>query len=86
MPAMIVMCNVVSNFMQTADQLVSSKTTSFFDLSDEEISSSAKEATKAAVNDLHKNGISTYGERNGIMYETKLNGEKCQVAKVSSQI
>jgi hypothetical protein len=72
--------------MQTAEQILSSKTNSFFDLSDEEIYSLAKEATKKAVNDLHNNGISTYGERDGVMYETKPNGEKLKVSKVSSHI
>jgi hypothetical protein len=72
--------------MQTAEQILSSKTNSFFDLSDEEISSLAKEATKKAVNSLHSSGISTYGERDGIIYETKPNGEKLKISKVSGHI
>jgi hypothetical protein len=72
--------------MQTAEQILSSKTNSFFDLSDEEISSLAKESTKKAVSDLHQKGISTYGERDGIVYETKPNGEKLKVSNASSHI
>ncbi|PSB58220.1 hypothetical protein [Chamaesiphon polymorphus] len=58
---------------------------SFFDITDEEISTLAKEATKAAVKDLHDRGISTYGMRDGIMYETKPNGEKVSVSDAASQ-
>jgi hypothetical protein len=49
---------------------------SFFDLSDEEITAMAQEATKEAVKDLHRRGISTYAMRGSVMYETKPNGEK----------
>jgi hypothetical protein len=58
---------------------------SFFDMTDEEISNLAKEATSAAVKDLHNRGISTYGMRDGIMYETKPNGEKVIVSEAASQ-
>jgi hypothetical protein len=58
---------------------------SFFDMTDEEISALAKEATSAAVKDLHERGISTYGMRDGIMYETKPNGEKVAVSEAASQ-
>lgn len=58
---------------------------SFFDMTDEQISDLAKEATKAAVKDLHNRGISTYGMRDGIMYETKPNGEKLAVSDAASQ-
>jgi hypothetical protein len=52
------------------------KPISFFDLSDEEITAMAQEATRGAVNDLHRRGISTYAMRGSVMYETKPNGEK----------
>ena len=58
---------------------------SFFDLTDEEISTLAQAATRAAVKDLHDRGICTYGMRDGIMYETKPNGEKVAVSEASSQ-
>jgi hypothetical protein len=58
---------------------------SFFDMTDEKISELAKESTRAAVKDLHSRGISTYGMRDGIMYETKPNGEKVAVSDAASQ-
>jgi hypothetical protein len=64
----------------------SSEIDSFFDMTDEEISNLAKEATSTAVKDLHDRGISTYGMRDGIMYETKPNGEKVAVSDSASQI
>jgi hypothetical protein len=57
---------------------------SFFDMTDEAISELAKESTRAAVKDLHDRGISTYGMRDGIMYETKPNGEKVAVSGAAS--
>ncbi len=71
--------------MQAVEQTLPSKTDNFFDLSDETMSSLAREATKAAVEDLHANGISTYGERDGIMHETKPSGEEIEVSNVPSQ-
>ena len=59
---------------------------SFFNLSDVAIAALAQEATKAAVKDLHDRGISTYGMRDGIMYETKPNGETVRVVDPSSKI
>jgi hypothetical protein len=56
----------------------------FFDLTDEEISNLAKEATKAAVKDLHDRGISTYGMRDGIIHETKPNSETEKNASTST--
>jgi hypothetical protein len=64
----------------------SSEIDSFFEMTDEEISTLATEATRAAVKDLHHRGISTYGMRDGIMYETKPNGEKVAVSDSASQI
>jgi hypothetical protein len=61
-----------------------SATDNFFDMTDEEISELAKESTSAAVKDLHDRGISTYGMRDGIMYETKPNGEKVAVSEAAS--
>jgi hypothetical protein len=63
----------------------SSAVVSFFDMTDEEISELAKESTRTAVKDLHGRGISTYGMRDGIMYETKPNGEKVAVSDAASQ-
>jgi hypothetical protein len=63
----------------------SSAVVSFFDMTDEEISELARESTRAAVKDLHSHGISTYGTRDGIMYETKPNGEKVAVSEAASQ-
>ncbi|WP_310417760.1 hypothetical protein [Chamaesiphon sp. OTE_8_metabat_110] len=68
--------------IHSAESLVDGKSTatSFFDMTDEEISALAKQATSAAVKDLHARGISTYGMmRDGIMYETKPNGERVVV-------
>jgi hypothetical protein len=59
---------------------------SFFDMTDEEISALAKEATRTAVKDLHERGISTYGMRDDIMYETKPSGETVAVSEPASQI
>lgn len=67
--------------MQTSTQQVTPQTTNYFDLSDQEIASLAQEATRAAVKDLHERGISTYGMRDGIMYETKPNGETFVIQK-----
>ena len=68
------------------DRQEQSSVDSFFNLSDEAIAALAQEATKAAVKDLHDRGISTYGMRDGIMYETKPNGETVKVADSSSKI
>ena len=68
------------------DRQEQSSVDSFFNLSDEAIAALAQEATKAAVKDLHDRGISTYGMRDGIMYETKPNGETVKVADPSSKI
>ena len=65
--------------MQISTQPVTPQTTNYFDLSDEEIARLAQEATRAAVIDLHQHGISTYGEIDGVMYETKPNGETIKV-------
>jgi hypothetical protein len=66
------------------DQQQEASIDSFFDLTDEEISKLAKEATRAAVKDLHDRGISTYGMRDGIIYETKPNGGKVQNERIST--
>ncbi|WP_309728613.1 hypothetical protein [Chamaesiphon sp. OTE_75_metabat_556] len=57
---------------------------SFFDMTDEAISALAKEATRTAVKNLHDQGISTYGMNDGIMCETKPNGEKVKTPDVST--
>jgi hypothetical protein len=57
---------------------------SFFDMTDEDISALAKEATRTAVKNLHDRGISTYGMNDGIMYETKPTGEKVKTPDVST--
>jgi hypothetical protein len=56
----------------------------FYNMTDDEISTLAKEATRAAVKNLQDQGISTYGMRDGIMYETKPNGEKVKTPDVST--
>jgi hypothetical protein len=73
-----------TNYRMKDQQQAESSIDSFFDLTDEEISKLAKEATRAAVEDLHDLGISTCGMRDSIMYETKPNGEKVQNARIST--
>jgi hypothetical protein len=80
----------IHNYSSLSDRQPTAKpdlsaTDSFFEMSDEEISELAKESTRAAVKDLHDRGISTYGMRDGIMYETKPNGEKVVVSEAASQ-
>jgi hypothetical protein len=55
----------------------------FYNITDDEISTLANEATRFAVKKLHDRGISTYGMRDGIMYETKPNGEKVKISDMS---
>jgi hypothetical protein len=59
---------------------------SFFDLSHEEITAVAQRATREAVEGLHKRGISTYSEENGVIIETRPSGEEVIVeAPLSEQ-
>jgi hypothetical protein len=60
-----------------------SSTDRFFAMTDEEISTLLNEATRAAVQEFHDRGISTYGMKDGIMYETKPNGEKVKISDLS---
>jgi hypothetical protein len=43
----------------------------FCDIPSEKLAALAQEATQNAVKELHSKGISTYGMRDGIVYETK---------------
>jgi hypothetical protein len=56
----------------------------FYNMTDDEISTLVNEATRLAVKNLHDQGISTYGMNDGIMCETKPNGEKVKTPDVST--
>jgi hypothetical protein len=47
----------------------------------EEFAALAKESVREAIADMHAHGISTYGMRDGIIYETKPDGEVVPVSK-----
>jgi hypothetical protein len=72
--------------IEAPQQPQAAEPTSFFDLSDEEITAMAQEATGEAVKDLHRRGISTYAMRGSVMYETKPNGEKVIVGNPLSKL
>jgi hypothetical protein len=55
----------------------------FYNITNDEISTLANAATKLAVKKLHDRGISTYGMRDSIIYETKPNGEKVKTSDMS---
>jgi hypothetical protein len=56
----------------------------FYNMTDDEISTLVNEATRLAVKNLQDQGISTYGMNEGIMYQTKPNGEKVKAPDVST--
>jgi hypothetical protein len=62
--------------IEAPQQPQAAKPISFFDLSHEEITAVAQRATREAVEGLHKRGISTYSEENGVIIETKPSGEE----------
>jgi|GEM_PF-1869265 len=51
-------------------------TTSFASMSTEKIAAMAQSTTLNAVKELHSKGISTYGIQDGMIYETKPNGDR----------
>ena len=57
-------------------EIESTPTTSFVSMSTEQIAAMAQSATINAVKELHSKGISTYGMQDGIIYETKPNGDR----------
>lgn len=60
-----------------------SSTDRFFAMSDEEISTLVNEVTRAAVQELHDRGISTYRVKDGVMHETKPNSEQVKISDLS---
>jgi hypothetical protein len=53
-----------------SDDLSTNQEIDFYNIPTEQLAIMAREATKDAVKDLHHKGISTYGMRDGIIYET----------------
>ncbi len=53
-----------------SDDPLTTQSIDFYDLPTEQLAIMAREATTDAVKDLHYKGISTYGMRDGIIYET----------------
>ena len=55
--------------------------TSFVFMSTEKIAAMAQSATLNAVKELHSQGISTCGIQDGIIYQTKPNGDRSPLAE-----
>jgi hypothetical protein len=68
--------NGVDLAIEAPQQPQATEPVSFFDLSHEEITAVAQRATREAVEGLHKRGISTYSEENGVIIETRPSGEE----------